>query len=274
VKLLILESDPTNISILVESLYPLGLKFDLANNSRKAYSMALEQQPEVIVAGWGISTPEVIDTLKRLTSSQATTTIPFLLIRDKNEPVDNQYLVLRAGALDVLAFPFDNNLLSLKIGSIIRHSSIFKKVLEEKNAELTAITTQVLQQNEFREKLLKMLNAAVNYHNLQPETAARDILEAISFIKAQKNQIDWIGFKRHFMELNPQFPNKLIQVHPNLTPSEIKLCSLLRLNLNTKEISSLLSQTPESLRVARTRLRKKLNIESEKNLVGYLMRFG
>ncbi len=273
-KLLLIESATSNITILVESLYPEGLKFDLAGNGREAFALALEQQPELIVAGWGISVAEVINALKKLHTSQATSIIPFLLIRSKDDSFDDHYMSLKAGALDVITYPFDKNYLSLKVNSIIRYSSICRQALEAKNAQLTSITTQLIQHNEFREKLLKKLTSAADYYNLQPESAAQDIIEAISYVKAQKNQVDWMVFNRHFMELNPQFPNKLAQIHPNLTPSEIKLCSLLRLNLSTKEISSILSQTPESLRVARTRLRKKLKIESENNLVSYLMKIG
>jgi len=53
----------------------------------------------------------------------------------------------------------------------------------------------------------------------------------------------------------------------------MKLASFLRLNLNTKEISAILHQTLDSVRVSRTRLRKKLSLGSETNLTSYLMNF-
>jgi len=45
------------------------------------------------------------------------------------------------------------------------------------------------------------------------------------------------------------------------------------LNLNTKEISAILHQAPDSIRVSRTRLRRKFNLDSDTNLTIYLMGF-
>jgi DNA-binding CsgD family transcriptional regulator len=65
----------------------------------------------------------------------------------------------------------------------------------------------------------------------------------------------------------------LTEKHPNMTSSELKLCALIRMNLGSKEIADISHQTYDSIRVARTRLRKKLNINKNETLIGYLMKF-
>jgi len=51
------------------------------------------------------------------------------------------------------------------------------------------------------------------------------------------------------------------------------LCAFLRLNMSTKEISSLTYQSENSIMVARTRLRQKLDISRNENLVTFLSQF-
>ena len=62
--------------------------------------------------------------------------------------------------------------------------------------------------------------------------------------------------------IEPGKYRNLNEKFPNLTENEKKLCALLRLDMNTKDIASITRQNPSSIEVARTRLRKKLNISN------------
>ena len=55
-----------------------------------------------------------------------------------------------------------------------------------------------------------------------------------------------------------------------LTATEIKTAALLKLNLTTKEIAAITYQSLNSIKVARYRLRKKLDLAREDNLVAFL----
>ncbi len=58
---------------------------------------------------------------------------------------------------------------------------------------------------------------------------------------------------------------------PRLSAAEIRICLLLRLDLSTKEIAALLFKSVETIRTHRRRIRGKLNMPTEVNLVGFLM---
>ncbi len=75
------------------------------------------------------------------------------------------------------------------------------------------------------------------------------------------------------MELNPSFYKQFLEVHPDISPSEIRLCTLLRLNMSSKEIAAFIHQEEASIRVSRSRLRKKSGLCESDNLVGYLLKF-
>ena len=74
------------------------------------------------------------------------------------------------------------------------------------------------------------------------------------------------SFDKYIKELNNNFYNNLEKKYPGLTDNEKKLCSLLRLKLTSKEISSILNITPKSVEVNRYRLRKKMDIKKEEKL--------
>jgi DNA-binding CsgD family transcriptional regulator len=70
--------------------------------------------------------------------------------------------------------------------------------------------------------------------------------------------------------LDQQFSARLLLAHPGLTPYEIKLCTLLWKNHSSKEIAGALNITIGSVNTARYRLRKKLTLPREIDLIIYL----
>jgi DNA-binding CsgD family transcriptional regulator len=70
------------------------------------------------------------------------------------------------------------------------------------------------------------------------------------------------------------FFENLVKAYPNLTPNERRLCTLMHLNMSTKEISNITHQSINSINTARTRLRKKFNLSGDDtSLVAFLDQF-
>jgi AraC family chitin signaling transcriptional activator len=63
----------------------------------------------------------------------------------------------------------------------------------------------------------------------------------------------------------------LREKYPQLTPKDHRLCAYLRMNLTSKEIAPLMNISVRSVEVARYRLRKKLELDSEVNLVEFMV---
>jgi DNA-binding CsgD family transcriptional regulator len=105
----------------------------------------------------------------------------------------------------------------------------------------------------------------VNY-----EKHLKDLCSDIDFTLQQDNE--WEDFNVFFKEIHPNFTKNLSEIAiENVTPTELKLGILLRLNLSSKEIASILRVTPDSVRVARHRFRKKLPIDTKEDLVTFLL---
>jgi len=81
----------------------------------------------------------------------------------------------------------------------------------------------------------------------------------------------WQEFEVRFQQVHEHFYKTLHEKFPDLTPHEVRLCAFLKLNMTTKEISAITHQNAKSIDVARTRLRKKLNLTgTDHNLVTFL----
>lgn len=61
---------------------------------------------------------------------------------------------------------------------------------------------------------------------------------------------------------NGGFQHLLKLRYPTLTAYDLRLCTYLKSNLSTKEIATLLNITPDSVKKAKHRLRKKLGMDS------------
>ena len=72
------------------------------------------------------------------------------------------------------------------------------------------------------------------------------------------------------MEVHRDFREKLTSRYPKLTSNERKLCAFVLMNMSTKDISSITYQSPQSIKIARYRLRKKLGMERHENLNAFL----
>lgn len=73
--------------------------------------------------------------------------------------------------------------------------------------------------------------------------------------------------------MHGDYIKRLLAQYPTLTPREVKLSAYLWLNLNTKEIAQLMNISTRGVEISRYRLRKKLNLERNENLTGFVLKF-
>jgi len=81
----------------------------------------------------------------------------------------------------------------------------------------------------------------------------------------------WKYFEKAFNNTDKDFLKKIKDLHPNLTPNDLRFCTYLRLNLSSKEIAPLLNISTRSVEIKRYRLRKKINLSHSEGLVDYIL---
>jgi DNA-binding CsgD family transcriptional regulator/cell division protein FtsL len=139
--------------------------------------------------------------------------------------------------------------------------------LEYKNKELTTNVIYLAKTNEFIADVAEKLVKRRIYFTRENQKL---IDELIRDLQSFSDKNTWREFELRFQEVHINFYTKLLELHPDLSANEKKLCAFLRLNMTTKEISAITYQSLNSITVARSRLRKKLGVDKEENLITYL----
>lgn len=69
-----------------------------------------------------------------------------------------------------------------------------------------------------------------------------------------------------------EFLNRLEEKYPGLTKAEKKLCTLLYINMSSKEIATITNSTIRTVETSRYRLRKKFNLSRDEDIVSFLQK--
>ena len=91
--------------------------------------------------------------------------------------------------------------------------------------------------------------------------------------KSISNEDDWKIFEHNFDRANRYFFRKLKESYPQLTQSDLRLCAYLQMNLTSKEVAQLMNISVRGVESHRYRLRKRLDIPSDKNLFEFISTF-
>lgn len=147
-------------------------------------------------------------------------------------------------------------------------NSLLKKDIEYKNKELAS--NALLLANSFEQiiSFVKQIDELYPYADASTREELKKIQGELS-VKLP-NQA-WDEFQDKFEQVHQDFFIKLKTKCPSLTPNELKICSLLRLNLTTKEIALLMNRTSGTIDNARSTIRKKLHLNEEDNLISLLL---
>jgi len=139
------------------------------------------------------------------------------------------------------------------------------------NTLLAASTMNLVVKNEFINSIKNKLKEVVSDH-IKSAAGKRAILQIEKEIGTTLIlQEDWQQFEHHFNQVHGDFLTRIRTEFSDLSPNDQKLCAFLRLNLNTKEISNIMSVSQRGVEIARYRLRKKLNLSKGQNLSKFVL---
>ncbi|WEK34603.1 MAG: tetratricopeptide repeat protein [Candidatus Pseudobacter hemicellulosilyticus] len=143
-----------------------------------------------------------------------------------------------------------------------------KQQLDLKSRELSSHILHLIQKNEVMEELKQGLTVISKDDKRDQKKQVRQLLQKINFSFSQDTY--WEEFRLIFDKVHPAFMDNLQQVCPGLTPGETRLLALVRMNLNSADMATLLGVTGDSLRVLRYRVRKKLDLPQGESLTAFV----
>jgi len=112
---------------------------------------------------------------------------------------------------------------------------------------------------------LKLMSKA-----LKPGNIRKSVQGLIGRIKQHQIGEEYMEvFDVNFERVHVDFFNSLLDLNPELTKRELRLCAFVKMGLSNKEIAPLLNISVRGVETGRYRIRKKLGIQ-EKNFKSYL----
>lgn len=142
--------------------------------------------------------------------------------------------------------------------------------LTYKSKELASATLSVISHNEF----LEQLKAEVQSQKLTGRYSKSFFDKLLRMINDNiTKEGDWKVFQTNFDRIHENFFVKLKERYPDLTPGDLRMCALLRLNMPTKDMAGMLNLSVRGVEAARYRLRKKLNLAEGESLTDFVIKF-
>ena len=148
--------------------------------------------------------------------------------------------------------------------------SNLEKDLDLKNKELASKVMSLIEKTELVTEISHRIKSILKEPEFKDSRSLREILFEL---QSKQGEGFWEEFNAHFKEIHSDFYTRLNARYKNLSPNEIKLCAFLKLNLSSKEISQITRKNPQTIKIARYRLRQKLGLSREENLTMFLTKY-
>ena len=154
------------------------------------------------------------------------------------------------------------NKLALENSELLRRE--ISQKLEIRERELADFTLNMIQKNRFLEELEETIRSCKRKLNGGAPDVFNKLLRAITINRSTEK--DWHDFNKYFGNVHKEFFDKIKETYPALTPGDLRHCALLKMNLSIKESAEIMGVDPNSIKMARYRMKRKMGLAEEENL--------
>jgi len=146
----------------------------------------------------------------------------------------------------------------------------YEAEMNAKSKELTTLSLQLVVKNEILTDIEDRVDKLYK-GRMMNQTSYENLNHIIHEHFNEKK--DWEQFKEMFEQIHQDFFLKLKNYCPDLTETELRLCSYLKINLSNNEIIRFFNINPGTLKTNRYHIRKKFKLDTSENLEDFLRRF-
>lgn len=237
----------------------------LAYELNGQYQKALEDKKQFIILNDSIfnsTKSQQIEELRTIYETEKKEQQITLLEQEAKVSKLQKYLLGGGLGLSVLVLGFGFYGVRQKLKRNKAEKAKLDAELDFKKKELTTHALHLAKKNEVLESIKQKAEALKKEESVK--TGYQNLIRTIDFDLQDDN--NWKNFSRYFEEVHKDFNSNVKARFPEVTPNELRLLALLKMNLSSKEIANILNISHEGIKKARYRLRKKLNIQTEDSL--------
>lgn len=149
----------------------------------------------------------------------------------------------------------------------------FSDKLELKNKQLASINIRNINRSNYMREVDSKLTKASNRYNRKSDKKKEELEQELHRIRKMiesESTFEWEDFRYYFEQINEGYLTRVQTRHPKITNHDKKIISYIKTGLDPKQIAQLLNVTDATAYTQRYRLRKKLGLSAEEDLVHYL----
>ncbi len=142
--------------------------------------------------------------------------------------------------------------------------------LNDKTKEVASMALDAMARNQ----AIESIKTALREKHRKGSISQSDMQSMLTQLGANADSDNfWELYQNNFNLIHKNFFKNLKEKYPSLTPSDLRFCALLRLNLSTKDIAKFTQLSVRGVEGARYRLRKKFNLDEGTSLIDFLLSF-
>lgn len=143
-------------------------------------------------------------------------------------------------------------------------------MIEERTKELAAMALHLVEKAEMLETFGKQVRKIAGAARDDARKLAESLLTDLD-----RNDLgeEWERFEQQLDATQGGFVRRLGEAFPELTSTELRIASLLKIGLATREIAGLVNLSERSIESHRYHIRKKVGLESSRTLLSFLRGF-
>lgn len=195
-------------------------------NGNEALFVLSDFGPAVVLLGWYMPDMDGLAVLKAIKANEKTKNLFVIMMTGYMTAQDDLLVAFNCGVIDFIRKTFD--MLELKrVNSVVRLFDAFKHEIEMKDRELATSAIRLVESSGFMNDLINQIETFIN--KIMDLSPVKIKIEHIrTQLSTKGSDIQWKQFHENFKNVYPVFSNNLFKKPPNLTPGEIKLCTLMK----------------------------------------------
>lgn len=279
-KILIVDDDPATLESIVKCYIESREPYELfqALNGEMGFQIVQKTLPDLVLTDWEMPVTDGLQLIAKMQAVEAFRDIPVIMVTGFFLSPHDLRTALSVGAVDYIRKPIDKTELLARTKTMLRISTAGKIIrkqeddrlhteLKNNKKELAIAALHLANYQKRNEELLVEIKKLIPYINKEGIEIIRKIIND----NKTNYENDFLNvFETQFKDVHAEFYERLDKKHPDFTPTEKKICTFLKMNMNTKEIAVLLLSTPASIEVTRSRIRKKAGLEHFQSLTEYI----
>jgi DNA-binding CsgD family transcriptional regulator len=158
----------------------------------------------------------------------------------------------------------ENTITKLVLENTTLEKRVLNQKLEAKNKDIVSIITDKRIRSNFLKLLLERIEFFVKKNNDKRDSSLLSIVNDLKSQIALENRLSVL--ESDITNVNSNFDAILMEKHPSLSKTEREVCAFIKLNLSIKETAMIRGVSQDSIKMVRSRIRKKLELNPKDEL--------